>query len=173
MFRIGRWAVVAVWVGLLLALGRSQWPRHETSAPAPLPPVVDVAAVDDAWMGVYMRAAKIGYSHGRVSPVADGYRLEESSYLRLSVLDQVQTVRVVTDATTTPDFALRSFTIALDSGLGVFDVQGSVEEGTLILRMGSSGAGTEQRISLREPLYLPSSARATARSTSCSPGPTT
>jgi hypothetical protein len=79
MFRIGRWAVVAVWVGLLLALARSHWPRNEASAPAPRPPAADVTVVDDAWMGVYMRGAKIGYSHGRVSPVADGYRLEEST----------------------------------------------------------------------------------------------
>ena len=68
-----------------------------------------------------------------------------------------------TDATTTRDFALRSFTVALDSGLGVLDVRGSVANNTLRLHMGSGPDATEQKIPLSEPIYLPSSARAHMR----------
>lgn len=171
MLRIGRWAVVAVWVGLLLALARSQWPQggHEPLAPpAPGGPV----AADDAWMGVYMRGQKIGYSHSHVTPVTDGYRFEEDSYLRLTVLEQEQTVRIVTDATTTPEFVLRAFTIKLDSGLGVLDVRGSVANGTLTLHMGSGADVTDQQIPLGEPIFLPSSARAHLRGDLLAPGRT-
>jgi len=171
MVRIGRWAVVAVWVGLLLALARSQWPQGGHPPLGPPPPHGSMAA-DDAWMGVYMHGQKIGYSHSHVTPVADGYRFEEDSSLRLTVLEQVQTVRIVTDATTTPDFALRAFTIKLDSGLGVLDVRGAVENSTLTLHMGSGADVTDQQIPLGEPIYLPSSARARLRGELLAPGRT-
>ncbi len=171
MLRVGRLVVVAVWVGLLLALARSQWPAAGHT-PAEQPALRAPLGADDAWMGVYMRGQKVGYSHSRMTPADGGYRLEETSFLRLSVLDQVQTVRAVIDARTTRDFAVRSFTVALDSGLGVFDVRGAVEDRTLVLRMATGPDVTEQRIALTEPIYLPSSARALLRGDTLAPGRT-
>src|SRR5262245_13262841 len=171
MLRVGRLAVVAVWVGLLLALARSHAPLG-TEAPGSPPAPAPAAVADDAWMGVYMRGQKVGYSHSRMTPADGGYRFEETSYLRLSVLEQVQTVRSVIDATTTPDFALRSFSVALDSGLGVFDVRGTVEGQTLLLLITSGAETTEERIPLSEPIYLPSSARAQLRAAPLAAGRT-
>lgn len=170
MLRVGRLAVVAVWVALLLALARSQWPSAQE--PVQAPAASGAGATDDAWMGVYMRGQKVGYSHSRMTPIDGGYRLEETSFLRLSVLDQVQTVRVAIDATTTPAFAVQSFTVALDGGLGVFDVRGAVEGQTLVLHMASGADATEQRIPLTEPIYLPSSARAHLLASALAPGRT-
>jgi len=170
MLRVGRVAVVAVWCGLLLALARSQWP----SAPSVSAPPVTAATLpaDDAWMGVYMRGEKVGYSHSRMTPVDGGYHLEESSLLRLSVLDRVQTVRATVDATTAADFALRDFTVSLDSDLGAFDVRGRVEHETLLLRIAAGGDHSEQRIALGEPIYLPTSARARLRAGALAAGHT-
>lgn len=170
MLRAGRLAVVAVWIGLLLVLARSNWPHGTPELDAAPPP--GAVAAEDAWMGIYMRGEKIGYSHSRMTPSDGGYRFVESSYLRLSVLEQVQTVRVQIEAVTTPDFALRSFTVALDSGLGVFDVRGAVEDQTLVLHMTAGGEPTEQRVPLSEPIFLPSSARARLRSVPLTPGRT-
>lgn len=170
MLRFGRLAVVAVWAVLLLCLARGQWPSAEE--PAPGPTAREVGAADDAWMGVYMRGQKVGYSHSRLTPTDEGYRLEETSFLRLSVLEQVQTVRLTIDATTTPAFAVRSFTVALDSGLGLFDVRGTVDGQTLVLRMGTGADITEQRIAMTEPIYLPSSARAHLLGSALAPGRT-
>jgi len=161
--RVGRLAVVVVWGVLLLALARGQWAAagHEkTSAPPPAPAVADA---DDTWMGVYMSGQKVGYSHSRTTPVAEGYQLEETSLLRLSVMDQVQTVRAVIDATTTSDFAVRAFTVTLDSGLGAFAVRGTADDRTLVLQTGAGGDTSEQHLALGEPIYLPSSARARLR----------
>src|SRR5215831_3285310 len=162
MLRVGRVAVVVVWVGLLLALARSQWPL-QSADPAGLPIVAGAADAEDDWMGVYMHGQKVGYSHTRLTPADGGYRLEETSLLRLSVLEQVQTIRVAIDATTAGDFAVRAFTVKLDSGLGAFDVRGSVDGSALVLHMRTGGETTEQRIPLSEPIYLPSSARAHLR----------
>lgn len=171
MLRIGRLAIVAVWIGLLLTLARSQWP---TAAPeAALPPAALAAQdAEDAWMGIYMNGQKVGYSHSRLAPVEGGYRLEETSFLRISVMDQVQTVHLGIDATTTKDFAVRGFAVTLDSGLGVFDVKGTVEGQTLRLRMGAGGESNEQNIPLSEPIYLPASARAHLRAEALTPGRT-
>ena len=164
MLRVGRLAVVAVWIGLLLALARSQWPQ-----PAPGPEVTDAKPLpvtdrsEDVWTGVYMKGQKVGYGHSRITPVADGYHISDRSFLRLSVLDHVESVRTVTEATAGPDFALRSFDLVLDSGLGDFTVRGTVENQSLNLRISSGGETTEQRVALAEPLYLPESARAHLR----------
>jgi len=169
MLRVGRVAVVVVWVGLLLALARSQWPAAAPDSLA-IPTAAGALDADDSWMGVYMRGQKVGYSHSRITPADGGYRFEETSFLRLSVLEQVQTVRVAIDATTTDDFAVQGFTVKLDSGLGVFDVRGTVDGNTLVLRMSSGNEGSEQRIPLSEPIYLPSSARAHLRAGALAPG---
>jgi hypothetical protein len=169
ILRVGRVAVVVVWIGLLLALAHSQWPQ---TPPASIeqPSSAAALAAEDSWMGVYMRGQKIGYSHTRIRPEATGYALQETSFLRLSVLDQVQTVRVAIDAATGADFAVRDFAVKLDSGLGVFDVRGTVEASTLVLRMTSGTDTTEQRITLSEPIFLPTSARAHLRSGGLQPG---
>src|SRR5215470_14917098 len=169
MRRFGRLAVIALWVGLLVALARSQWSMAAREPDAAPPPNAPVAA-DDAWMGVYMRGEKIGYSHERIVPDGDGYRFEETSLLRLSVLGEVQKVRVNIDARTASDFAVRSFTLALDSGLGAMDVSGTADARALVLHMGSGADATEQRIALDGPIYLPSSARAHVRGETLTPG---
>jgi hypothetical protein len=152
-------------------LARSQWPQT-ASAPAEVAPVAVADHGDDVWTGVYMRGEKVGYGHTRIVPAADGYRISDRSFLRLSVLDHVESIRAVTEATTGADFALRSFDVALDSGLGDFAVHGSVQDGTLALNVTSGGETTEQRLPLREPLYLPESARAHLRAAGLAPGRT-
>jgi hypothetical protein len=159
ILRVGRVTVVVVWVGLLLALAHSQWPQT-ASRQAAQPLSTAAVPADDSWMGVYMHGQKIGYSHTRIDPTASGYQLQETSLLRLSVLEEVQTVRVAISAATGADFAVRDFTVKLDSGLGVLAVRGTVDGSVLVLHMTTGSDTTEQRIPLAEPIYLPSSARA-------------
>jgi len=170
MLRVARFAVVVVWLGLLVALVRSRGPAE--SRGVPVSPSAAAPAADDAWMGVYMRGEKIGYSHSRMVPDGDGYRLTETSVLRLSVLNEVQTVRLAIDASTGPDFAVRSFAFTLDSGLGPLDVHGTVEGDTLRLQVGDGADASEQHIPLAEPLYLPASARAHLTGDALAPGRT-
>jgi hypothetical protein len=87
-------------------------------------------------------------------------------------MDQVQTVRALIDATTSPDFAVRTFTVSLDSGIGAYAVRGTVEGDTLALQMGAGADATQQRLPIGEPIYLPASARARLRAMALSPGQT-
>lgn len=168
MLRAARYAVVGLWVALLLALARSHLPSTAvvtTQAPGEI-----VASAGEDWMGLYMRGEKIGYTHSRTRPVDGGFHFEETSHMRLSVLDQVQTVHAVIDATTAPDYSLRQFQVSLDSGVGAFAVRGTVEGAGLKLRTSAGGQDSEQALALSGPLFLPSSARAHLHAVGLAPG---
>jgi hypothetical protein len=169
MARVARIAVVALWVGLLIALTRA--PPPSASAPAPaLERLPD--AGDDTWTGVYMHGEKVGYGHTQTARVDDGYRITDVSLLRLSVLDRIETVRAVTDATTSADFALQAFRVTVDSGPVTLEVHGMVEPQALVLTMTSGGGTSTERVPLSEPLYLPEAARAHLRTAGFAPGRT-
>ena len=83
--------------------------------------------------------------------------------MRMSVLDEVQTITLAITGATDTDDALRSFTLVLNSGIGRLDVDGSVQGDTLALRMRTPADTTEQQIKLEKPIYLPSAARTRLR----------
>jgi transglutaminase-like putative cysteine protease len=164
MLRMARLTVVAVWIALLVSLARSHLPVASTSPAEDTPGAAAEPRSGDEWMGLYMGEQKIGYSHSRTMAVDDGYRFEDTSYMRLSVLDEVQTITALIAATTGADYALRSFTVGINSGVGRLDVEGTVDAETLRLRMRTAADTTEQTIDLSQPIYLPSAARARLRS---------
>ncbi len=151
--------IVAIWASLLIALARSQMPDAARDAAfAPAPPADAVA--DEQWSGIYLRGAKIGYAHGRVQPQDDGVRIEETSVMRLTVLDREQTVRFSLTADANPDYTVRALVATLDSDIGSFSVRGRVEGDTLVLDMTTGAETSAQTIPITEPLYLPIAARA-------------
>lgn len=163
LFRVTRIAIVGVWAALLIALARSHLPGLPANdgGPADLPPLPSArAAADEHWSGIYLRGAKIGYSHGRLRTTADGVRIDESSVMRLIVLEREQTVRLVVTATANPDLTVRRFTATLSSELGRFTARGRVDGARLILDVTTGGEQSRQELPLDEPLYLPSAARA-------------
>lgn len=160
LVRVVRLSIVGVWAALLVALATSHLPRHpapDASVPAP---AADGAG-EDVWTGIYMNGSKIGYSHYVATPSgADGMRIEETSLLRLTVLDREQTVRATVTADAGGDFAMRRFDVALVTDLGTFAARGRVGGGQLELDLETGGETSHQRIDLDAPLYLPSAARA-------------
>jgi len=154
-----RLAVVVFWLGLLAFLytgpdapGGGVVTNDPPSAAAPAPR-------EETWMGVYIGERKIGYSHHRFVPEANGYRFEEQSLLRMRVLDTEQTIRVLAQGTTGSDYALRAFVVSLASGVGTFEAEGVVENDAIELTMRSGGEQTRQRLRLDKPLYVPVGAR--------------
>lgn len=160
LVRIIRLSIVGVWVALLVALATSRLPhRAGPDAPGPLP-AADAGA-DDEWTGIYMNGSKIGYSHSRATPDAGGgLRLEETSLLRLTVLEREQTVRATVTAEADGQFAMRQFAVALVTDLGTFAARGRIADGALALDLETGGETSHQRFPLDAPLYLPSAARA-------------
>jgi transglutaminase-like putative cysteine protease len=170
--RIVRFLLIAIWLGLVGVLVHEQLgPFGSATAPASDPPVENAEAVaQDTWMGVYMQGRKIGYTHHRQVPNDDGYRLEEESVLRLTVLDTVQTVRTRIDAEVDPEHALRSFSVSLKSGVGDLVARGTVEDGSVDLTMEAGGQTDRRSFPLREPLFLPGTVRSSFSQGELEPG---
>jgi len=160
MLRLVRYAVFVTWAALLIALVRAHMPSAPPALGGALPAATPANGQTDEWSGLYMHDHKVGYAHSRVTAAADGYRLDETSVMRLTVMDREQNVRAVIGADTGPDWAMRRFTVALTTDVGDFDVSGAVDGRALTYSMTSGGETTEQHLDLQEPIYLPSAARA-------------
>lgn len=157
--RLVRFAIVGTWAALLVALASAHLPRAPADS-TEAPPPAGEAAADEIWSGVYMKGSKIGYGHYKAVPSGDGMRIEETSLLRLTVLEREQTVRAVVNAETDRGYALRRFDVSLVSDLGTFAARGRVDGEQLTLSVEAGGERTEQRVPLAEPLFLPAAARA-------------
>jgi hypothetical protein len=153
--------LVLVWLGLLVALVRrpSFVPESTVANPLPIPGSVATSDPRDAWMGVYIQGDKIGYTRQRRIRGADGYRFEDQSLLRLTVLETAQTVRTSVQGEARDDHSLRSFSLSLRSGVGDLRVTGTVEANELRLTVHTGLEERQERVALDRPLYLPSSAR--------------
>lgn len=160
MVRAVRFAIVGVWAGLLIALASSSLPHQPADQIGTDTGGAATAAGEDVWSGIYMKGSKIGYGHYRATPDGDGLRLEETSMLRLTVLDREQTVRATINGSAASDLSLRRFDVALTSDLGTFAARGTVERDALNLEVTTAGETTTQRVPLEHPLYLPAAARA-------------
>ena len=159
--RLVRVAIVGTWAALLIALASAHLPSAPVDPAEAPPPAADArAAADEVWSGVYMKGSKIGYGHYKAVPAGDGLQIEETSLLRLIVLEREQTVRAVINAEADRTYALRRFDVSLVSDLGTFAARGQVKDAELILSVEAGGERTEQRLPLSEPLFLPAAARA-------------
>jgi hypothetical protein len=98
------------------------------------------------WKGVYYRGEKIGFTVGQTTPVADGYELREDGRLQMTLFGATTAVRLSTVAHVDAEFALHSFTFALDPGTGPTEISGTVSGKRLALRIKTpSGERAETR----------------------------
>lgn len=163
LVRATRFAIVGVWAGLLIALAASSLPHRGDQPTDPMSAAVGSLAGDaaeDEWTGIYMQGSKIGFGHYRAVPEAGGLRIEETSVLRLTVLDREQTVQVTVSGVAADDLSLQRFDVALTSDLGTFAARGRVDDRGLELDVTTAGQTSSQRVPLDRPLYLPAAARA-------------
>lgn len=161
LVRAVRFTIVGVWAALLIALASAHLPYRpapEAAAPDSGAPAADPSG-EELWSGIYMNGSKIGYGHYRAVPGGAGLHIEETSLLRLTVLDREQTVQATVTGEADDDLALRRFDVALTSDLGTFGARGEVSDGTLVLDLTTAGQTTTQRVPLERPLYLPAAAR--------------
>ncbi|HVQ29109.1 MAG TPA: transglutaminase-like domain-containing protein, partial [Vicinamibacteria bacterium] len=78
------------------------------------------------WKGVYYRGEKIGFAVGQTTATADGYELREEGRLQMNLLGATTVARLTTVAQVDREFALRSFSFALDPGTGPTEIAGTV-----------------------------------------------
>ena len=98
------------------------------------------------WKGVYYRGEKIGFAVGQTTPTEDGYELREEGRLQMNLLGATTAAHLTTVARVDREFALRSFSFALDPGTGPTEISGTVDGKNLDLRIRTSrGERTERQ----------------------------
>lgn len=131
--------------------------RHQLQAPPPpirLKNVADITEPIEEWWGVYFRGEKIGYSNQKITPADHGYRVQNSSLLRLSLLGTTQEVKSRLEMAADSDWALKEFEFDLASSDVRFQARGKVAAKKLELEIESGGHRTRKELSLVQRPYL-------------------
>ncbi len=74
----------------------------------------------ETWMGIYQKSLKIGVSHRKISPMAEGAAISETTVMRLNTMGMVQDIHLDTQGVLNADFSLSSFRAEIKSGLFQF-----------------------------------------------------
>jgi transglutaminase-like putative cysteine protease len=143
--------VLLCWAGVMAALIHQSYLQ---ASPASL--ATDLARYGSAatWRGVYYRGEKVGFTVSQTVATEEGFDLEESGRLQMSVLGATTAATIRTTAHVDATFALRAFEFSLDPGTGPIEIRGQVNGRRLTLEIKTaSGTRTEER-ELEEPPAL-------------------
>ena len=154
-------AVVAVWIGLLIALVQRQAPP----ADAPLiqleadPVAANERVERDEWFGIYQGERKIGWAHRTTTRGPEGLAFRDDSTFRLAMLGTEQHVKTSLFAKTDPSYALEEFRFRLVSPAASFSANGVATPELVRIEHGSGSAISTLEIPLEEPIHLPTTLR--------------
>lgn len=143
--------VLLAWVAAMAALVKQSYFQASAATLA-----TDLARYGSAatWRGVYYRGEKIGFTVSQTVATDDGFDLEETGRLQMTLLGATTAATIRTAAHVDKDFALRGFEFSLDPGTGAIEVRGRVNGRVLTLDIKTpTGTRTEQR-ELKEPPAL-------------------
>jgi len=114
----------------------------------------------EEWLAVFQHGRKVGYSHTRLVPRAEGFDASEELFLRLLFLEETQEVFSIIQAQLARDHSLKSFAFRLQAGPISFRLEGSVAPGKLVLVTRMAGEERSAELPGTSPIYLGSGIRA-------------
>jgi transglutaminase-like putative cysteine protease len=135
--------VLLSWVAAMAALVAQSYGRGQ---PATL--ATDLARYGSAatWRGIYYRGEKIGFTVSQTLATDEGFDLEETGRLQMSLLGATTAATLKSRAQVDRDFALRAFEFSLDPGTGPIAIRGRMNGLRLTLEITTkSGTRTEER----------------------------
>jgi hypothetical protein len=121
----------------------------QENRPLPLP-VTRKTPASYTWHEIYQESEKIGYSHRRLIPRDDGYRLSETTFMRINTMGMVQDINLLTTGVLAGDMSLREFTFELKSNRFNFRAGGKVARNTIQLDIN----GKSSTMPVKTPIYL-------------------
>ncbi len=121
----------------------------QENRPRPLP-ITKKTAASHTWHEIYQEKDKIGYSHRRVTPRNDGYRLSETTFMRINTMGLVQDINLMTTGIMAQDMSLSEFTFELKSSRFNFKASGKVAQNEIHLVIN----GEPSALPVKTPLYL-------------------
>src|SRR5829696_7263971 len=128
--------VVLAWVAVMAALVNRSYLQASSASMA-----TDLARYGAAasWRGIYYRGEKIGLTVSQTVKTDDGFDLEETGRLQMSLLGATTAATIRTAAHVDAAFSLRGFEFSLDPGTGPIEVRGRIEGLRLTLDVKTSG----------------------------------
>jgi transglutaminase-like putative cysteine protease len=143
--------VLIGWVSAMAALIAQSYAQNSGASLA-----TDLARYGSAatWRGVYYRGEKIGFTVSQTVPRDDGFSIEETGRLQMTLLGATSAATITSTAQVDRNFALRSFEFSLDPMTGPTTIRGTLNGQRLSLTISSaSGTRSEERV-LEEPPAL-------------------
>ena len=108
----------------------------------------------DTWMNIFQNDNKIGFSHKKFSKQENGYRIQETVFMRINTMGLVQDIQLHTKGTLNTDFSLSTLDFEISSGRFRFGVQGSVDGDILSINTQSAGDSRNFDLKLKKKPYL-------------------
>ncbi len=143
------WATLASGAIFMILLAvRMDW-FQSTGVPAC--PLKGAIPESETWMGIYQKDLKIGVSHRKISPTAEGASISETTVMRLNTMGMVQDIDLQTHGELNADFSLSVFRVKIKSGIFQFSVRGRVQGSALVIEAN----GRPLTLLLVSPIYLP------------------
>jgi hypothetical protein len=108
----------------------------------------------ETWMNIFQGNRKIGFSHTKISPESEGFRLQETVLMRINTMGMVQDIQLKTRGRLKNDFSLADFDFDINSGRFSFHVDGSLSGDVLTINSASAGSKRRMEIRLENKPYL-------------------
>ena len=67
----------------------------------------------ETWMNIFQNNRKIGFSHTKISPDSEGYRLQETVLMRINTMGLVQDIQLKTRGRLKDDYSLADLILKL------------------------------------------------------------
>jgi hypothetical protein len=116
----------------------------------------EIVADRDTWMNIFQDKKKIGFSHSRYARQDQGYRFNETVFMRINTMGMIQDIGLNTDGTLHTDFSLKTFDFEITSGRFNFSAAGDITDKILNLNTQSAGAKQTYRFNLTDNIYFAS-----------------
>lgn len=144
-------AIVAAWVVLIGILAAKQ-KIARTDNSGEMPP----ALLEEQWMSVRFMGEKVGWAHGKVEPLDDGYVVKADVNMSILALGVKQEIRSSVEARIDKEFRMKNFSATFDTKAQNILIEGEVEDLTLKFRIHSppDAPGEERKIKIKEPITL-------------------
>ena len=122
------------------------------------------------WMNILQGDQKIGFSHASYTRTTDGFRFNETVFMRINTMGMIQDISLKSNGLLHADFSLASFSFEVSSGRFDFVAHGSVSGTELSLETGTPGSMQSRTIPLKEKIYFTSGIVQAASAADLNPG---
>lgn len=143
--------ILALWL-VLMTIHVYRSTRMGPDAQAlPLDRPLEISGLQQDWMEIFQGGNKIGYSVSEISPLDNGFLVQEDLLLKLNLMGQIHVLRAFTRCLIDRASRLREFTFRMSSGIVTFQISGRVEGQAIHLQIGEGARRREESLPIQSP----------------------